>query len=762
MKPILFFLLALPGLAQHDASGRGRQLFLSFCSSCHGDTGKGGRGSDLTTGQWTHGGSDDQLLSSITKGIRGTEMPGFALPDADARALVGYMHELSGKTGAAFAGDMEAGRTAFFGAAGCSRCHMYGGRGGLLGPDLSGIGKQRRPAALRKAIEKPNADVRAGYKVAEVRTRQGPVIRGVARYEDTFSIIIMDAGEKLHLLSKADLASVQVKYESPMPWAKVSPETLDNLIAFLSAYPAERVGPGAWHPAAERNVTFERLKNSAREPWNWLHYWGDYEGTHYSGLKTITPDNVSRLASQWTWQFGAGHIETMPLLVDGIMYVTGPLSNVVALDARTGNPIWKYDRPLPKVAGHCTVMTNRGVAVLGDRVYLATLDARLVALNAKSGGVIFDVEVEDYRKGFSITHAPLAIDGKILVGITAGECALTGFVDAYDAATGKRLWRTHTVAQPGDPNTASWGGDSAKYGGAPTWMTGTYDAGANTIYWTTGNPGPDYNGTTRPGDNLYSSAVLALDAATGKRKWWFQFTPHDVHDWDGNQTPVLLDAEIRGQKRKLLATANRNAFYYVLDRTTGQFVAGKAFARQTWAKGLDDKGRPIVLPNTEPTPEGNYVCPDAAGAANWGAPSYDAATKLFYVSVRETCATYTRVDKVPVPGEGYTGGSAEVDPKIGEPGAVRALDVTTGNVKWNFPIHIGSYQTGNLATAGGVLFASSADGHLIALDSRTGKLLWNYQTGARIVSSPVAYAVDGRQYIAIASQSALFTFALPK
>jgi alcohol dehydrogenase (cytochrome c) len=392
---------------------------------------------------------------------------------------------------------------------------------------------------------------------------------------------------------------------------------------------------------------------------------------------------------------------------------------------------------------------------------MATLDMHLVALDAKSGNVIWDIAVDDYQKGFSITHAPLAIDGKIIVGVTSGECALTGFVDAYDAKTGRRLWRTYSTPQPGDPNRKTWSPEtSADFGGSPTWTTGTFDVDTNTLFWATGNPGPDYDGRVRLGDNLYSCSVLALDPETGKMKWWFQFTPHDVHDWDGNQTPVLIDGTIAGKKRKLLITAQRNAFYYVLDRETGEFLTGRAFAKQTWAKGLDDKGRPIVLPNTTPTPTGNYVCPDAAGAANWGSPSYDPASNLFIVSVRESCATYTSVTKKPVPGQGFTGGGQEIDPKVGVPGAVRALDALTGTTKWNFPIQIGSSATGVLATAGGVVFASSSDGNLIALDGRTGRNLWHYYTGANIVASPMAYAVDGKQYVAIASQSAIFAFAL--
>jgi alcohol dehydrogenase (cytochrome c) len=370
--------------------------------------------------------------------------------------------------------------------------------------------------------------------------------------------------------------------------------------------------------------------------------------------------------------------------------------------------------------------------------------------------------VDDYKKGFSITHAPLAIDGKIIVGVTSGECALTGWVDAYDAKTGKRLWRTHSTPQPGDPNRKTWQPESsADFGGSPTWTTGTYDHDTGTIFWMTGNPGPDYDGSVRGGDNLYSCSVLALDAKTGKMKWWFQFTPHDVHDWDANETPVLIDGVVKGKKRKLLVTAQRNAFYYVLDRETGEFLGGREFAKQTWAKGLDDKGRPIVLPNTTPTPQGNYVCPDAAGTANWGSPSYDPATGFLLVSVREACATYTSVTKSPVPGEGYTGGGVEVDPKVGTPGFVRALEATTGLKKWDFPLHVGSSATGNVATAGGVVFASSNDGNLIALDSKTGKYLWHYYTGANIITSPISYAVDGKQYVAIASQSAIFVFGLP-
>jgi alcohol dehydrogenase (cytochrome c) len=406
-------------------------------------------------------------------------------------------------------------------------------------------------------------------------------------------------------------------------------------------------------------------------------------------------------------------------------------------------------------------MTNRGFAILGDRLFMATLDAHLVALDAKTGAVAWDTPVDDYTKGFSITHAPLAIDGKIIVGITAGECALTGFLDAYDATTGKRLWRHHTIAQKGDPARATWQNDqSSDTGGAPTWTTGTYDAETDTLFWTTGNPSPDYDGSVRAGANLYTCSVLALDPNTGKRKWYFQFTPHDTHDWDANETPMLVDLPFHGKPRKLLIQANRNAFYYVLDRETGQFLAGKAFAHQNWAEGLDAQGHPIVKPGTDPTPDGVYICPDAQGATNFGAPSFDPKTGFFFVSVREACAVYSSRTRPPEPGQGYTGTGQRLDELIGARGAVRALDPVTGDVRWNFPMQEGSSATGVLATAGGVVFASCADGNLIGLDAATGKLLWKYQTGERIKGPPMSFAVDGEQYVAVSAGSVLYAFAL--
>jgi len=766
---LCYFLPALLAAAQAPGSQNvsrietGHKLFQKNCAACHGMEAKGGRGSDLTTGHWKWGSSDADILRNILTGISGTQMPAFPMPEEEGQAIIAWLRSLrSAGPEEQVTGDASAGRALFFGSGGCSHCHIFGGQGGRLGPDLSRIGEEKHVAELKEAISTPDQSLREGYHTAEVRTAEGTTIRGVIKNEDTFSLQMMDEHEKLHLLSKADLKEVNHTQHSLMPAAKLNAAEVDNLIAFLKKTAPSEIGPGPWSPSADLNVSFHRIRNAREEPQNWLTYFGDYQGTHYSRLKSITTANVASLKSQWSFQFAGTNVEVTPLVVDGIMFVTGPKNNAAALDARTGRPIWRYARNVPDVHSQCTVMTNRGFAILGDRLYMATLDAHLVALDAKTGSVIWDVVVADYRQGFSITLAPLALDGKIIVGITAGECALAGFVDAYDAATGKKLWRTYSTAQKGDPARASWSPESsAEVGGGPTWMTGTYDAETDTLFWTTGNPGADYDGTTRLGDNLYTCSVLALNPATGKLKWYFQFTPHDVHDWDATETPVLIDAQFRGRPRKLLIQANRNSFFYVLDRENGEFLLGKPFAYQTWARGLDDKGRPIVLPNTDPTPKGTYVCPDATGGTNWAAPSYDPGTGLFFVPVREGCANYTRETITPKPGDPFTGGDPQEDHKRGAPGAVRAIDPLTGDIRWNFPMHLGSAAAGVLGTAGGIVFASDPEGSLLALDARTGAKLWHYQTGAEIRTSPMSYAVDGKQYVAIAGDSTLFVFGLP-
>ena len=756
---------AVPALAQnpHPASQDmtpGQRLFVDNCSTCHGADAKGARGPDLTSGKWLHGSSAAEIARNIHDGIAGTGMPAVPLPDNQPRLIADWLLAITRGSDEQATGDVNAGRAVFFGAGGCSGCHAVQGAGRGFGPDLTAIGQQRSVADLTRAITQPGENARGGNRGAEVKTADGKTVRGAIVMENSFSLYLRDRAEKLYLLSKAEIRSRQ-DVKSLMPKIALEPKQVNDLVAFLKQPSGVEHDLSVWKPADDFNVTWDRLKNSAAEPRNWLHYWGDLQGTHYSGLQAITPANVSKLAAQWTYQFGGGNVEVTPLVVDGLMFVTGPRDNAAALDARTGTPIWRYRRPLPEFHANCTVSTNRGFAVLGDRLFLGTLDTHLVSLDAKSGRVIWDIAVDDYKAGFSITHAPLVVGDKIIVGVTAGECALYGFLDAYDAKTGKRLWRVQSIAQPGDPNRATWAGKTAETGGGPTWMTGTYDPETDTIFWGTGNPSPDYNGSVREGDNLYTNCVLALDPATGRRKWFFQFTPHDTHDWDASETPVLIDAVFQGKPRKLLLHADRNAFFYVLDRETGEFLLGKPFTRQTWAKGLDAKGRPIVIPNTDPTPEGNYVCPDATGGTNWDSPSYDPKTKLLYIGARDSCAIYKSVTKPPVPGAPYTGTGDQADESIGGKGVITAIDPFTGDVRWKYTLQQGSASAGVLGTAGGVLFAASKEGFLLGLDARAGKLLWKYQTGSEIRASPMAYAVDGKQYVAIANDAALMVFALP-
>lgn len=757
----VLIVIPTPAAAQEE---RGQALFLKMCSGCHGANARGGaRGADLASGNWRWGGTDDEIVQNILKGIPGTQMPASPIGEAGARSIVVFLRSLQGVTPETVTGNPDAGRVLF--SQHCRRCHMFRGAGGKLGPDLSEVRNEKKAAELRNAILNPDAGLRPGFETVDWKPRGGAAARGARKNEDTFSLQVMDEKERLHMLLKEDLEFTRPDNRSLMPVPKLSPQQVDDVVAFLwQDAPAGILPP--WQPASDLNVTFARLKQASNEPHNWLTYWGNYRGTHFTELSSITPSNVGALRSAWAYQLGGTRNETSPIVVDGLMFVTGPLNDAAALDARTGRTVWRYRRRVPDdVHSYCTVMGNRGVAILGDRLYLATLDMNLVALDAKTGARIWEVPVDDYRKGYSITHAPLAIDGKIIVGVTSGECGLNGFVDAYEAASGKKLWRFWAVPAKDDPEhaqaRATWSGNSADTGGAPTWMTGTYDVETDTLFWTTGNPSPDYDGSVRVGDNLYACSVLALNPNTGKLKWYFQFTPHDTHDWDANETPVLIDAEFRGRARKLMIQANRNGFYYVLDRLTGEFLAGKALVRQTWAKGLDARGRPLVIEGTDPTPEGIHVCPDAGGGANWAAPSYDRKTGLFLVSVREACAVYTSKTKEPIPGQPFTGTGAQEVQRIPARGAIRAFRPLTGDVEWDFPLYDGNVTSGVLSTAGGVAFAGTGDGYLLALDARTGKLLWRYQTGGMIRNSPLSYSVDGQQYVAITGDTALFVFALP-
>jgi alcohol dehydrogenase (cytochrome c) len=510
--------------------------------------------------------------------------------------------------------------------------------------------------------------------------------------------------------------------------------------------------------AAQSPVPYERIVEAqVKEPGSWLTYSGNYQGHRYSPLTGLTPTNVSSLRVRWAYQFDMARTEVSPIVADGVMYVTAP-NKAAALDLRTGRPIWKWERPIPsdyQSIGFGRV--NRGPAILDNMLYVATLDCYLVALDLKSGQQRWAVKVEDYKPGYSMTLAPLAIKGKVIVGVSGGEAGIRGFVDAYDSSTGKLAWRFYTIPAPGEKGNETWAGDSWKTGAASTWVTGAYDPELNLVYWGVGNPGPDWNGDSRKGDNLYACSLVALDGDTGKLRWHFQFTPHDTHDWDATHVPMLVDGEARGRMRKMIVNPNRNAFYYALDRVTGEFLGGQAYAKQTWAKGLDDKGRPIVIPDSEPSEKGTLVWPSLNGATVWFSPSYSPATKLVYVSTREVGSTYYKREAEYKPGTFFAGGGETRIPVKDQWGAVRALEPATGKMVWEFRLQSAPWA-GVLSTAGGLVFSGTNEGNIFALDAKTGKPLWDFQAGGPVAANPISFEIDGRQHIALAADRVLYVF----
>jgi alcohol dehydrogenase (cytochrome c) len=524
-------------------------------------------------------------------------------------------------------------------------------------------------------------------------------------------------------------------------------------------------------------VTYDRLLRAAAEPQNWLTYSGSYLSQRHSTLREVTPANVANLELKWTLQnqvFGAW--QSSPLVVDGVMYVTQRPNDVLAVDAKSGRVFWQYRHVVSPDARVCCGSNNRGVAILGDRLFLATLDAHLVALDATNGKPLWNIAIADPALGYSMTMAPLVVKDKVLVGVGGGEYGIRGFIAAFDAGSGREVWRFHTIPGPGDAGHETWKNDAWKTGGGSIWVTPSYDPDLNLTYWGVGNPGPDWNADQRPGDNLYTDSVVALDADTGARKWHFQFTPNDTYDYDSVQVAVLADINWRGTPTKTLMWANRNGYFYVLDRTNGRFLHGHPFVKVNWSSGLDTKGRPIPTPQ----PAGMPTYPGNQGGTNWYSPSFSPRTGLFYVSAWEGYASVYRKEQAEyVAGRMFGGGGHTVlTPVPGAPavrigrtspinnwtdavghGAVIAIDPQTGQHKWKFEQYDVT-DSGILTTATDLLFTGGREGHFHALDARTGALLWKVSLGGQIVNGPITYAVDGKQYVTVISGNALFTFAL--
>ena len=527
----------------------------------------------------------------------------------------------------------------------------------------------------------------------------------------------------------------------------------------------------------QAQVTSDRLINAAAEPQNWLTYGGTYSSQRYSRLDQITPANVANLESKWVLQnqvFGAW--QSNPLVVDGIMYVTQRPNDVLALDAKTGRVFWLYRHTPSEEARVCCGANNRGVAILGDMLFMGTLDARLIAIDRVSGRPLWNTEVAPVKLAYSITMMPMVVKDKVIVGVGGGEFGIRGFIAAFDAKTGKEVWRRYTIPGPGEPGHDTWEDDDWEHGGASVWVTGSYDPDLNLTYWGIGNPGPDWNPDQRPGDNLYSDSVMALDADTGELKWHFQFTPNDGYDYDSVQVPVLADIDWQGKPTKVMLWANRNGFFYVLDRVTGKFLAGTPYVKVNWASGFDANGRPIQTPQ----PPGMPTYPGNQGATNWYPPSFSPRTGLFYFSAWDNYGTiYRKEEATYEPGRAFLGGGFTVvapvpwAPTVGigrrSPinnwtdevgyGVLMAIDPASGQAKWKFR-QFDVSDSGILTTATDLLFSGGREGYFYAMDARTGALLWKTSLGGQIVMAPITYQVDGTQYVAVISGHTLVSFAL--
>ncbi len=497
---------------------------------------------------------------------------------------------------------------------------------------------------------------------------------------------------------------------------------------------------------------------------NWPSYNGDYSGRRFTNLTQITPRNVASLRAQWVFHSpNSTHLEGTPVVVNGLMFVTSA-NDAFALDARTGRQIWHYSRPVTEgLVDDASAHHNRGVALWHSRLYMETDNAHLLCLDTRSGYLIWDVPyAPPGNSNYGATSVPLVVKDNVLVGSSGGDDGVRGFVAAFDAKSGKQAWRTWTIPGPGEFGNSSWPGDMYLRGGATTWMPGTYDPELNTVYWGTSNAAPDFDGSVRPGDDLYTACVLALDADTGKLKWHFQFTPHDLFDYDSAETAVLIDAPFRGKPRKLLVEANRNGFFYLLDRTSGEFLFATPFVKKlNWAKGIDPSGRPIRT-GVEPTPDGTLICPDMVGATNWFSPSYNPATRLFYFMAREGCQLYfVKPQQFSERREFYATGAKNA---LGEHAQkiLMAYNPETGKCVWQYPqTGSGGSWGGTMTTAGGLVFFANDAEAFEAVDARNGKSLWHFVTGQSMHASPMSYAVNDKQYVAIASGSDVFTFALP-
>jgi len=621
----------------------------------------------------------------------------------------------------------------------CSGCHGADGNGGELGPPIAGKVRTLSDAQIATTVREglptkgmPANDVKdtdmtrliqflhslqprkTGFRPYSIKAAltSGKTLEGVVINESLVDAQVRTSDKRIHLLRKAEAGKF-------------------------------------------REVTSEV---------NWPTYNGNVGGNRYTTLTQITKANVKHVAPRWTFTIpGVSGLQGTPIVVDGVMYVTSA-NQCYALDAGSGRIVWHFQRARTRrLIGNAAGGINRGVAVAGEKVFMVTDNAHLLALNRTDGTIAWEIEMADWTQNYNATSAPLIVGDMVVSGTAGGEEGVRGFISAYDQATGKRLWRFWTVPAAGEPGSESWKGRDIAHGGATAWFTGVYDAETDTLFWQAGNPGPDYNGDERGGDNLYSDSILALEPKTGKLKWYYQTTPHDQWDWDTTETPLVIDATWQGQPRKLLVQGNRNGFFYIFDRTNGKLLLAKQFIKElTWATGVGPDGRPVKVPGQAPSEKGTRVCPSQDGATNWYSPSYNPATGLFYMQTNEKCSIYSLRQAEWEAGKAFLGGAEKTDAGTSPQRILRALDLQTGATKWELPQQKGVADSwgGTIATSTGLVFFCDESGAFAAADAVNGKLLWSFQTNQNWKASPMAYQFDGKEYLGVAAGGTIMAFGL--
>jgi PQQ-dependent dehydrogenase (methanol/ethanol family) len=730
--------------------------FTQTCSLCHGGDARGTDRAPALAGNAELRTMSDSAIVSIIHNGRGN-MPAFPLPAEELQSLTRYIRSLNPNGDGSVGGTALTGENLFFGNAGCSSCHSVRGRGGMNGPDLSEIGRKLSAMDMSKALTDPSASIATGYGTVTVTIKDGKKLVGFARARGEHDIVLQTSDSKLHSLVESEYQAITEEKDSSMPAFSGTEQEKHDLLAYLGSLKSIEVGVLKEH---QKPVTSAEMGAITQpKPGEWPTYNGRLDGNRYSPLSQINLKSVSKLQPAWIYTVAFFGLETTPLVVDGIMYITGN-NQIYALDARTGREIWRYERPKSAsaaISSDAAIGVNRGVAVLGNRVFFGTDNAHLLALNTVTGALLWDVVTPGEPGRYGSTGAPLVVGDLVYVGVSGGDNGMRGFIAAYKATTGELVWRTLTIPNPGEPGSETWRGTAPRSGGS-TWLTGSYDVVSNTLFWSVGNPYPDTDGDDRQGSNLYTNSDLALDPQTGKILWSYQYTPHDMHDWDANQPIILVDTKWKGQDRKLLLHANRNGFFYVLDRTTGQpLLASKLVDNLNWASGINPTTwTPELLPANETTTQGTKTCPAVRGATNWYSTSWNPATRLYYVMTVEDCSMYRKAQDG---GFGRFSDPAEPPKKI-----LRAFDIESGKPKWQIPF-TGPTQmnySGVLSTAGGLLFFGDNTGGFNAVDASRGTYVWHFESSRAMKSSPMTYMIDGRQYVEIAAGANILTFALPE